>query len=76
MLYQRLRGTGATVSRLSLGTMTFGAQTDERTARRIVDTAIDAGINFVDTADVYVGGESEKIVGRAIRVLDTGKAAK
>ena len=67
MQYQRLRGTGATVSRLSLGTMTFGAQTDERTARRIVDAALDAGINFVDTADVYVQGESEQIVGRAIK---------
>ena len=59
MQYQRLRGTGATVSRLSLGAMTFGAQTDEATAKRIVDTALDAGINFIDTADVYVNGASE-----------------
>jgi aryl-alcohol dehydrogenase-like predicted oxidoreductase len=47
--------------------MTFGAQTDEPTARRIVDVALDAGINFVDTADVYVGGASEEIVGRALK---------
>ena len=67
MQYQRLRGTGATVSRLSLGTMTFGAQTNEPTAKRIVDTALDAGINFIDTADVYVGGVSEEIVGRALK---------
>ena len=67
MQYQRLRGTGATVSRLSLGTMTFGAQTDEPTAKRIVNTALDVGINFVDTADVYVGGASEEIVGRALK---------
>jgi aryl-alcohol dehydrogenase-like predicted oxidoreductase len=67
MQYQRLRGTGATVSRLSLGTMTFGAQTDEPTARRIVDTALDAGINFIDTADVYVQGVSEEILGRALK---------
>jgi aryl-alcohol dehydrogenase-like predicted oxidoreductase len=46
--------------------MTFGAQTDEPTAKRIVDTAIDAGINFIDTADVYVKGVSEEILGRAI----------
>jgi len=67
MQYQRLRGTGATVSRLSLGTMTFGAQTDEPTARRIVDTALDAGINFIDTADAYVQGVSEEILGRALK---------
>jgi len=67
MQYQRLRGTGATVSRLSLGTMTFGAQTDEPTAKRIVDAALDAGINFFDTADAYVKGVSEEILGRAIK---------
>jgi aryl-alcohol dehydrogenase-like predicted oxidoreductase len=47
--------------------MTFGAQTDEPTAKRIVDTALDAGINFIDTADVYVKGVSEEILGRAIK---------
>ncbi|TFH42015.1 MAG: aldo/keto reductase [Lysobacterales bacterium] len=67
MQYQRLRGTGATVSRLSLGAMTFGAQTDEATAKRIIDSALYAGINFIDTADVYVGGVSEEIVGRALK---------
>ena len=67
MQYQRLRGTGATVSRLSLGAMTFGAQTDEPTAKRIIDIALDVGINFIDTADVYVGGASEEIVGRALK---------
>jgi aryl-alcohol dehydrogenase-like predicted oxidoreductase len=46
--------------------MTFGAQTDEPTAKWIVDTALDAGINFIDTADVYVKGVSEEILGRAI----------
>lgn len=67
MEYQTLRGTGITVSRLCLGTMTFGAQTDEATAIRMVHTAIDAGVNFIDTADVYVGGTSEEIVGKALQ---------
>ena len=67
MEYKVLRGTGATVSKLCLGTMTFGGQVDETTSIRIVDEAIDNGINFVDTADVYVKGESEKIVGKALK---------
>lgn len=67
MEYQLLRGTGATVSRLSLGTMTFGDQVDEPTAARMVDAALDQGVNFIDTADAYVGGLSEQIVGRALK---------
>jgi len=65
--YQTLRGTGATVSRLSLGTMTFGDQVDEPTALRMVATALDAGINCVDTADVYARGRSEEILGRVLK---------
>jgi len=67
MEYRTLRGTGITVSRLSLGTMTFGAQTDEATAMRMVHMAIDAGVNFIDVADVYVGGVSEEIVAKALK---------
>lgn len=67
MEYQVLSGTGITVSRVSLGTMTFGAQADKATALRMVDTAIDAGINFFDVADVYVRGVSEEILGRALK---------
>ncbi len=67
MEYQTLRGTGATVSRVCLGTMTFGDQVDEPTAARMVDMAIDAGVNFIDEADVYVKGVSEEIVGRALK---------
>jgi ATP-dependent HslUV protease subunit HslV len=74
MLYSRLGNTGLIVSRLSLGTMTFGlgsgnkaiARTGPDEATRIVGTAIDAGINFFDTADVYAGGESETMLGRAL----------
>ncbi len=64
MQYQILRGTGTTVSRVCLGTMTFGHQADEGTAARMLDMALDAGVNFVDVADVYVGGRSEEILGR------------
>ncbi|MBH8576685.1 aldo/keto reductase [Nostocaceae cyanobacterium CENA369] len=66
--------TGLTVSRLALGTMTFGLQTDEETSRRILDTATDAGINFLDTADVYplgggisTAGRTEEIIGRWLK---------
>ena len=61
--------TGWSVSELALGTMMFGAMgnTDHDDAVRIINRALDAGINLVDTADVYSAGESEVIVGRAIR---------
>lgn len=63
---RRLGRSGLIVSRLCLGTMQFGARTDEADARRIVDHAADHGVNFIDTADTYVNGVSEEIVGRAI----------
>jgi len=61
--------TGVQVSKLCLGTMMFGAwgNTDHDDSIRIIHRALDAGVNFVDTADVYSGGESEEIVGKAIR---------
>ena len=67
MEYQTLRGTGVEISRICLGTMTFGDQADEATAIRMVDTALDAGVNFIDTADIYVKGVSEEIVGKALK---------
>ncbi|MEM1399814.1 MAG: aldo/keto reductase [Pseudomonadota bacterium] len=63
---ERLGRSGLTVSRLCLGTMMFGGRTSEAEAATIIDQARDWGVNFVDTADVYNGGESERIVGRAI----------
>lgn len=58
----RLGNTGLQVSRLALGTMTFGYQTDEQTSRQILDKATDAGINLLDTADVYpLGGGLERV---------------
>jgi aryl-alcohol dehydrogenase-like predicted oxidoreductase len=67
MEFRTLPKTGLKVSRLSFGTMTFGAQTDEATAHRMVDCCLDAGINFLDTANVYNRGAAETIVGRALK---------
>jgi aryl-alcohol dehydrogenase-like predicted oxidoreductase len=63
-----LGGTGISVSEFALGTMMLGAMgnTDHDESVRMIHTALDAGINFVDTADVYSAGESEEIVGRAL----------
>lgn len=68
MQYQQLGTTGVTVSRFCLGAMMFGSMgnTDHDECVRIIHRAIDAGINFIDTADAYSRGESERIVGRAI----------
>jgi aryl-alcohol dehydrogenase-like predicted oxidoreductase len=61
-----LNNTGLTVSRACLGTMTFGSQTDESGAAAMVHSAVDSGINFFDTADVYSAGRSEVILGRVL----------
>ncbi len=63
-----LGGTGISVSEFALGTMMLGAMgnTDRDESVRMIHEALDAGINLVDTADVYSGGESEEIVGRAL----------
>jgi aryl-alcohol dehydrogenase-like predicted oxidoreductase len=62
-----LTHTDLNVSRACFGTMTFGSQVDEAAAMRIVDRAIDAGVNFFDTANVYNGGVSETIVGKTLK---------
>ena len=64
-----LGGTGISVSEYALGAMMLGAwgNTDHDECVRLVHRALDAGINFVDTADVYAAGESEEIVGRALQ---------
>ena len=66
MQYRSLGRSGVRVSPLCLGTMMFGGQTDEAASARIVAGAREAGINFIDTADVYNEGRSEEITGRAI----------
>lgn len=69
MIYRKLGGTGVEVSSLCLGTMMFGdwGNRDVDDCVRIIHAALDAGINFVDTADVYSQGKSEEIVGRALK---------
>lgn len=67
MKYRTLTGTGAKVSRICLGTMTFGGQVNESESIRMVHRALDAGVNFVDTADAYTKGVSETIVGKALK---------
>jgi len=83
MKYKPLGRTGLFVSEICLGTMTFGGrgelwpiigQVDQAAANNLLRQSIDAGINFVDTADVYSEGESERILGRAIK--DVGVARK
>ncbi|MGH6881620.1 aldo/keto reductase [Hypericibacter sp.] len=65
----RLGRTGLTVSRLALGTMTFGLQTEEDVARSIMSKAASGGINFLDTADVYPLGGDLKTVGRTEEIV-------
>src|SRR3954465_13614934 len=69
MDYRPLGRTGVQVAKLCLGTMMFGAwgNSDHDDSIRIIHRALDAGINFVDTADVYSAGESEEIVGKALK---------
>lgn len=74
MNYRRLGRTGLKVSTVCLGTMQFGWSTDEATAYKILDRAIELGCNFLDTADIYSrwaegnpGGVSEEIIGRWLR---------
>ncbi|SDF52908.1 Predicted oxidoreductase [Halorubrum xinjiangense] len=75
MEYTTLGETGLEVSRLSLGCMNFGTAEpwmihDESDSREVIDRALELGINFLDTANVYSRGESEEIVGRAIEGYD------
>ncbi|HWG22518.1 MAG TPA: aldo/keto reductase [Actinospica sp.] len=69
MKYRTLGRTGIQVSPCALGTMMFGAagNPDHDESIRIIHHALDAGINFVDTADIYSDGESEEIVGKALK---------
>lgn len=76
MRYEQLGGTGVFVSRIALGTMTFGGAgtlpwdviggLDEKAAGEIVGQALDGGVNLIDTADMYAGGECEEILGRVL----------
>jgi aryl-alcohol dehydrogenase-like predicted oxidoreductase len=75
MRYTRLGNTGLIVSRLSFGAMTFGSypsipaifKVDQENARAMIERSLEAGINFFDTADTYSGGQSEAILGEALK---------
>ena len=68
MEYRVLGRTGVRVSALALGTANFADPTPEEEARKILERAVDAGINLIDTGDSYAKGEAERIIGRALRV--------
>ena len=67
MEYKTLGRTGLLVSRLCLGTMNFGPHTSEEDSYAIMDRALELGINFFDTADLYDQGQNERVVGKALR---------
>ena len=67
MQYRSLGRTGVQVTPLCLGAMNFGGPTDEAESIAIINRALDGGINFIDTANVYNAGESERIVGKALQ---------
>jgi len=67
MKYVNLGNTGLKVSELCLGTMTFGRESDKMTSKKVYKLCRDKGVNFFDCANVYVGGESEKILGQLIK---------
>ncbi len=67
MRYRNLGSAGVQVSELCLGAMMFGGATSAAESVRIIHRALDDGINFIDTANVYAKGESERIVGNANR---------
>jgi aryl-alcohol dehydrogenase-like predicted oxidoreductase len=67
MKYKQLGRTGVKVSELCLGCMMFGGKTSPEDSYSIIDKAIDSGINFIDTANVYVRGRSEEVTGEALK---------
>lgn len=66
MKYNRLGNSGLQVSALGLGTNAFGKRSDEQTSMNIIHASLDLGINFIDTANIYAGSESERIIGLAL----------
>ena len=67
MEYRQLGRTGVKVSELCLGCMMFGGKTEAKDSYAIIDKAIDGGVNFIDTADVYGDGRSERLIARVLR---------
>jgi aryl-alcohol dehydrogenase-like predicted oxidoreductase len=67
MEYRRLGSAGLKVSALGLGTNNFGERLDEAASVRVVHAALELGINFIDTANRYGGGQSEEFIGKALK---------
>ncbi|MFC1920251.1 aldo/keto reductase [Chloroflexota bacterium] len=67
MLYKNLGRTGLKVSAICLGTMTYGEQVEEAESIKLIEKAMDAGVNFFDTSNAYVQGKSEVVVGKALK---------
>ncbi|WP_416293298.1 aldo/keto reductase [Paenibacillus illinoisensis] len=67
MEYRRLGSSGLRVSALGLGTNAFGKRADDAASTHIIHAALDQGINFIDTANIYAGTESERIIGQALQ---------
>jgi aryl-alcohol dehydrogenase-like predicted oxidoreductase len=67
MNYKNLGQSGLKVSQICLGTNNFGGQISEETSINIVNKALDCGINVIDTANIYTGGKSEEIIGKAVK---------
>jgi voltage-dependent potassium channel beta subunit len=71
MEYRHVGSSGLRISEISLGAwLTYGKSVDDDTAERIIRTAIDSGVNFIDIADIYAKGEAERVVGKAIAGMD------
>ena len=67
MEYRKLGNSGLKVSEIGLGGNNFGGRADEQTSIKIITQALEMGINFIDTAEVYVQGRSEEVIGKAIK---------
>ena len=67
MHYRNLGKSGLKVSAIGLGTNQFGGKVDLEVAKKILDAALDSGINFIDTANIYQQGRSESYIGKALK---------
>ena len=67
MKYKNLGKSGLKVSQICLGSNNFGGQVNEKVSIEIINTALDYGINIIDTADMYTRGRSEEVIGKAVK---------
>ena len=77
MEYRRLGKSGLQLSELSLGSwLTFGKQIENNTAEDLMKIAYDNGVNFFDNAEIYARGESEKVMGKVLKKMNTKSFSK